>query len=263
MAGYFFTDRKLFLADSGNVLTVDQPMPLAEAQLRATVFGINGSPVMLGDDIDRIGEERLSLIRRQFPRLPGCARPVDLFEAAEPDYAKIFDLPIETQWDKWHVLAVFNLDAHTIQKKIALDRLGLDPHQSYAVWDFWDERFQGATTGSITVEVPPESAKLLRISINQNHPWLISTDMHLRQGQAEIEDCRWDEANSTLTIRAVRPSGEQGSIFVRAPAGWAVAAPKDLWIAKDGRDDSLLVRASRTFTRSPTEIQLHFQPPQK
>ena len=259
LAGYFFTDHKLFLADSGNVLTVDQPMPLNEAQVRATFFGINGSPLMLGDDIDRIGEERLSMIRRVLPRLAGCARPVDLFEAAEPDYAKVFDLPVETPWDKWHVLAVFNLGRSTISKKLTLDRLGLDPGRQYAVWDFWNERYEGVATGSVDVDVPPESVKLLRISPERDQPWLLSTDMHVRQGAAEVLDCRWDGAQSTLTVRSSRPSGEHGSIFVRAPAGWAVADPKGLWIARDGRDNSVLLRAAITYGDAPAETRIRFQ----
>ncbi|MEO7143772.1 MAG: hypothetical protein ABI165_09760 [Bryobacteraceae bacterium] len=261
MAGYFFTAGKLFLADSGNVLTVDQPMPVADAQIRATIFGINGSPLMLGDDIDRIGEERLAIIRRVLPRLPGCARPVDLFDAAEPDYAKIFDLTVRRDWDQWDLLAVFNLGQRNMEKKVAFERLGLDPHAAYAVWDFWNERFQGVVEGSVDIEVPPESVKLLRISRGRNHPWLVSTDMHVRQGAAEILDCRWDAASEALTIRGTRPAGEHGSLFVRAPAGWAVAEPKGLWIAKDGRDGSLLVRAAVTFGAAPAEVRMRFLPP--
>jgi hypothetical protein len=85
--------------------------------------------------------------------------------------------------------------------------------------------------------------------------------MHVRQGAAEILDCRWDAAHATLTIRASRPSGERGSVFVRAPAGWAMAEPKGLWVAKDGRDNSLLVRAAVTFGPAPEEIRMRFQPP--
>ena len=48
--------------------------------------------------------------------------------------------------------------------------------------------------GSVSIDVPPRSVKLLRIARDREHPWLLSTDLHVRQGQAEIEDCRWDEA---------------------------------------------------------------------
>jgi len=101
--------------------------------------------------------------------------------------------------------------------------------------------------------------RLLRIARERAHPWLLSTDMHVRQGQSEILDCRWDKAKSTLSIRAQRPAGEQGSIYVRAPAGWALANPKGLWIAKDGRDGSLIVRSAVTFGPAPVEVQLYFR----
>ncbi|HZT28723.1 MAG TPA: hypothetical protein VFA33_02480 [Bryobacteraceae bacterium] len=259
LAGYFFAHGKLFLADSGNVLTLDQPVPMSDAQISATIFGINGGPVMLGDDIERIGEERLRMLRGVFPRLPECARPVDLFETPEPDYPKIFHLPVRKEWDRWDLLAVFNYGPHTLTRTVPLARLGLDPRAPYAAWDFWNQRFQGIVRGEVTVEVPPDSVRLLRLSRDRPHPWLLSTDLHVRQGQAEILDCRWDEASGTLTIRAVRPAGEQGSVFVRAPAGWALAEPKGLWIAKDGRDGSLVVRSAVSFGAEPAEIRMRFQ----
>lgn len=259
MSAYFFVHDKLFLADSGNVLTVDKPVPLEDAHISATIFGINGGPVMLGDDIDRISEERLAIIRRIFPRLPECARPVDLFETPEPDFPKVFHLPVQRDWDRWDLLAVFNLESHAIEKTVPLERLGLDPQSRYAVWDFWNERFQGVVRGSVVLSVGPESVRLLRIAKEREHPWLLSTDMHVRQGQSEILDCRWDNAVSTLTIIAQRPAGEQGSVYVRAPAGWALEDPRGLWIAKDGRDSSLIVRSAFSFGPAPVEVRMKFR----
>ena len=80
------------LSDSGNVLTVDKRVPLTDAQISATLFGIKGGPVMLGDDIDRINEERLDLIRKVFPRLPECTRATS---SCAPRRA----WPWRTRWD--------------------------------------------------------------------------------------------------------------------------------------------------------------------
>jgi len=257
---YYFANRKLYLADSGNVMTVDKPIPLADAQISATLFGINGGPVMLGDDIDRMDEDRLLMVRTIFPRLPECARPLDMFDNAELDYPQIFHLKVQRDWENWDLLAVFNLGEHTLVKTLPLERLKLDPKSSYAVFDFWNLRFQGVeTSGAISVEVPPDSVKLLRIAPYREYPWLLSTDMHIRQGQAEILDCKWDEANMMLTIRAQRPAGHEGSIYAHAPKGWALAEPKGLWLARDGRDNSLVVRKPLTFEGEPVEVQMHFE----
>ena len=89
-----FMHRKLFLADTGNVMTVDKPCPLCDAQITATLFGINGGPMMLGDDIDRMTDERLRLVKQCLPRMPEAAYALDLFDCPDPDHPKLFHLPV-------------------------------------------------------------------------------------------------------------------------------------------------------------------------
>jgi hypothetical protein len=259
MGAYSFIHRKLMIADTGSVMTIDKPIALADAQITITFFGINGSQLMMGDDIDRMDAGRMRMIRMVFPRLPQAPHALDLFDKAELDYPQIFHLPVEREWDRWDLLAIFNLGNETISKTVPFPRLGLDSTTPYAVWDFWNVRFQGVVQESVSIDVPPRSVKLLRIARDREHPWLLSTDMHVRQGQAEIEDCRWDEASMTLTVRAQRPAGHDGSIYVRAPKGWALAEPKGLWLARDGRDNSLIIRKPLAFQGTPVEVQMRFK----
>ena len=58
LACWYFTHGNFFLCDS-NMLTVDKPIPLNEAIISTPLFGISGGPLMMGDDIDTISEERL------------------------------------------------------------------------------------------------------------------------------------------------------------------------------------------------------------
>ncbi|MBN1396338.1 MAG: hypothetical protein JW959_15040 [Pirellulales bacterium] len=255
-----FLHRKFFFADSGNVLTVDKPCPLAEAQISATVFGINGSPMMLGDDIDRMADERLAMVKKCLPRLPEAARSLDLFECPEPDYPKLFHLPVEAAWDRWNLVALFNYDSSPRTEEVDLKRLGLDPDGEYAVWDFWNERFDETCRGKVRLTAGPQSVKLVRLSRRRPHPWLVSTDMHVRQGQAEIEDCRWDSESMTLHFRARRPAGERGNVFLLVPPGWEAAEPRSLWLAKDGRRGSqtLIVRCALDFSDGAEERSIRF-----
>lgn len=248
MAGNYFTHRRLYLADTGNVMTVDKPVPLADAQITATVFGINGGPLMLGDDIARMSEERLELVRRVFPRLPECARPLDLFEKPEPDWPEKFHLKVRRHWDEWDLVAVFNYRARPLQEKIEFDRLGLDANAAYVAWDFWNERYLGVHRGSLEVSLPARSVRLLRISRERAHPWVIGTDMHVRQGQAEIEQVSWEEQAGRLVIVATRPRGYRGVVFVRAPAGFAAKNPRGLYLAREGSEGGLIVRCDFDFT---------------
>ena len=63
-AANYHTHRKLYLNDSGNVLTVDKPIALSHAQINATIHAFSGGPTMLGDDIRQISDTRLELIKK-------------------------------------------------------------------------------------------------------------------------------------------------------------------------------------------------------
>jgi len=240
-ATHFFVHRKLWIADSGNVLTLDKPVALNDARISATIFGLNGSPLMIGDDVDRMSPERLALLRQQFPRLPEAAEPLDLFTSPEPDHPKTFRLRVRTAWDTWDLFAVFNFGADVLRKTVPA---------TGAVWDFWDERYAGTADGTYDVLVPPRSVKLLRVAPARPHPWVLATDIHIRQGQAEITAAAWDAAAGELTFTTMRP----GNVFLRVPKEFRVAEPAGLWIAKDGNDASLLVRVATT----PGERRIRF-----
>ena len=245
LATHFYTHRKLFLADSGNVLTIDKPVPLNDARISATIFGINGGPLMMGDDIARMTAERLAMVKQLFPRLPECAEPVDLFSSPEPGYAKVFHLPVKTSWDQWSLVAVFNYGDDVMKRTIRWSELGLTGRQ--LVWDFWDERLLGTHETALDVAIAPRSVRLLRIRAARPHPWLLSTDLHVRQGQHEVESLTWNAASARLTAVARRPANERGNLFIGVPKGLRLKNPAGWFVAKDGHDESLVVRAPLEF----------------
>ncbi len=169
-------------------------------------------------------------------------------------------MKIRTTWDTWDVLAVFNYGNEIARHRLPLAKMGLDPASGYFAWDFWNERPLGRQTSSLDIEVAPKSVKVLRLSRERSHPWVLSTDMHVRQGQAEILDCRWDAAARALTLRASRAGRHPGNVFVRAPPGMSVANPRGLWLAKDGSDQSLLIRVAFSFAQGAEEQTIRFNP---
>ena len=260
MASSYFTHRKLYLNDAGNVMTVDKPVALSEAQITATIFGLCGGPVMLGDDIDRMAEERLALVRKVFPRTPEMAMPVDLFDAPAPDYPKIFWLHVATSWDEWEVVGVLNYGDKPLESSVALERLGLDPRAACTVWEFWNEQYVGTVSDKLPLFVPPRSAKLYRVARQRPHPWVLSTDIHIQQGRCELREVKWDTATMTLSGVAERPAGESGNVFITAPKGLRVENPRGLWIAKDGRDNTLIIRRAFQFTGKAERWTVRFAP---
>ena len=147
---------------------------------------------------------------------------------------------VRKPWDEWDVVAVFNFGQEVLKKRVLFDG-------QRVVWDVWGERFWGAHDGGFDVSVQPESVRLLRLTPLRSHPWVAGTDMHVRQGEAELDSVQWDPAAAELRITARRPGGSTGSVFVRAPATWAVKDPKNLWLARDGADNSMTIRVAFQF----------------
>lgn len=259
-AAYFFTHRKLFL-NGQNMLTVDRPIPRNEAEFSATLFGMTGSPVMLGDDLEMISEDRLGMIRKILPRPEDWPFPADLFRRIHPDdYCRVLVAPVRAGWGQWTVVAVFNLDERASLTEISAAELRLPDSADFLAWDFWAERYCGRVRGRFVVETPPNSCRVLRLSRPLARPAVLSTDLHLRQGQLELDGVRWDGRAGVLNGVATRPRGERGNLYIAAPWGWKPADPAGLFVATDARDGLLIVRKPLHFERERLEWRIPFEP---
>lgn len=247
MAAYYPTHRRLFVNNAGNVLTVGKPMPLNEAQVMATVHALSGGPSMLGDDIRRLSQQRLELIARTLPRSIQAARPLDLFDALSPDGPRRFVRRVKTSWGTYTVLALFNLDTRPQEMIVEPEPLGHDPATTFLVWEFWQEKYLGMHRGQLSVHVPEESVRVLRLTEARHEPVLLGTDMHVMMGEEEIPAFAYDPASMTCTFTARRPPGSTGMVVIHAPEGLRVDGIDGLHIAKDGRDGSLIIGTPVTF----------------
>ena len=259
-ASSYYTHRVLYINDSGNVLSVDKPLPLNDAQIHVTIHALSGGPSMIGDDVDRIDESRLELIKKSLPRPTEVARPVRLFDAVHPDYPKVFHRAIHKPWGRYDVVAVYNFGADLLKEKIDLTNLGLDPAARYLLWEFWNGEYVGRVEGAFEAVVAPRSARVYRLAQDRGVPTLLGTDMHLLMGEMEIEECAWDEATMTLHGRAIRPAGETGNVYLHVPETLRVINPQGLWIAKDARDKTLVIRVALAFPEGSAEWRVRFCP---
>ncbi len=259
LACWYFAHRNFFLCDS-NLLTVDKPIPRNEAEISTTLFGISGSPMMLGDDIDTICEERLSLIKKCLPRGNSAPFPATLFSNLDPnDHSQVFVVTVEKPWAKWHVVAVFNLNDKFKTFELDAAKLRLDAKNHYRMFDFWQEKYCGIFTNHSTVDVPANSAAVFRFEEVKEHPWILSTDMHVRQGEAELLNVEWDEEKLALKLTATRPGSETGNVYIVAPWNWKPRNfNKGLWVAKSGIDESLIIRTEFKFESEVETREIEF-----
>ena len=257
-ASAWYTHRRLYINDSGNVLTVDKPLSLSHAQIHTTIHALSGGPSMIGDDVDRMDAERLALIKKTLPRPRDVAVPVDLWDVTYPDYPRVFHRHVEKQWGQFDVVAVYNLDEEPITRSVDLTRLGLKPEADYLAWEFWNEEYVGRVSGSLRAQVPANSVRVFRLVEATGAPVLLGTDMHVLMGEMEVENCGWDAESQVLSGRALRPTGERGSVFIWAPPGVGVVNTSGHWLAKDVRDNSLLIRVALDFADGAAEWALRF-----
>jgi alpha galactosidase C-like protein len=258
-AASYFTHRKVYINDL-NCLTIDKPVPLEHARIAVTLFGLGGgSPLNLGDDIRRIDPERLRMIKLCLPRTRDMPTPVDLFDRVWPDdYCRTLMLPVETPWDSYVIVAVYNGDDEAYSTDLDFVRLGLDGDVAYRVFNFWNEEYLGTFKGSVACTVPPAAIRVYRISQVRNHPWLLSTDMHMQQGAVEVASLNWNEKTMTLSGTVTRPVGECGNVFIHIPRQLRLINHKGVGLMKDVRDMTVVARLPIHFEQEREDFELRF-----
>lgn len=253
----YYTHNKLFLNDSGNVLSVDKPIPLESARIHATIHALSGASSMLGDDIRHIAPDRLDLIRKTLPRSIEIAKPLDLFEDNWPP--RRFHRHIELGDDSFEVLALYNFSDSVIKESVPFSLLGLPENCSCNVWEFWTENFCGICERSLDVEIPAESVRVFRISRVLPRPQIVGTDMHILMGEMELSDISWDASKAELSFTANRPKGESGSVFIRLEQGTHVLNSGVCFTARN-RDPyvgDIIVRVPFVFDGTPQKRVLY------
>jgi hypothetical protein len=260
-AASYFTHRQAYLNDF-NLLTIDKPVPVAHAQIAVTVFGLGGgSPLMLGDDYRHMDAERLRLVKLCLPRVGQMPRPVDLFTRVYPDdRRRLLALPVRTAWDSYTLVAAFNLEPEPWAVDLDFADLGLVAGARYQVWEFWSEEYRGIFVGHCPATVPPASVRLFRLAPARPHPWLLSTDLHLQQGAAEVSDMRWDEVEQRLSGTVHRPVGEAGNLFVLMPRHYRLLNHGGIGLMKEVIDMQVVARVPVRFTGAQQSFSLSFAP---
>jgi hypothetical protein len=200
------------------------------------------------------------LIKKTLPRSKEVAFPIDLFESVMPDHPRVYHRKIEKSWGRFDVVTVYNFNDTMLNIPVLFEKLGLDSSSTYHIWEFWDCRYIGTATGSMQASVPPGSVRVYRITKDTGQPVIIGTDMHICMGEMEIDDYRYDSESLTISAKTNRPAGEKGSIYIHVPENMCVVNPKGLWVTKDGRYNTLVIRSSMSFDDGTASCKIQIQP---
>ena len=76
-----------------------------EVRIRLQMQMTSGGFVTIGENMEDLNPERMHLLTLVLPPYGQAARPLDLFSHTIPE---VYDLPVRTDWDSWHVLMLQN-----------------------------------------------------------------------------------------------------------------------------------------------------------
>jgi hypothetical protein len=206
-----------------DVVCVRPPLTLDQARVWATLVGITGQLLMTSDDMPKLGEDRVEILRRIFP--VADIRPMDLYPLSGKP--RIFDLRVSTpQAGQWDVVALFNWDTRsTASLRLDPKELGW-PAGGYVYYDVWEKKLLGIGKSGLTLGLPPTSCKLLAARPVTGHPQLVGTSRHITQGADDLVEARWDAAAGKWIGRSRVVGGDPYQLRFTLPPGWTCAAPK-------------------------------------
>lgn len=219
----YFYHRRTWVNDADHIVLANLALP--QAQAAATIVALSGGNLISGDRMTDLDTPRLDILRKVFPSCGTAARPIDLFERDRPE---VFALSLERPFAKWLVLGIFNADEKApAEKTLSLERLGLDPRETYVAFDFWRQKFFGDLGPEFSVRLEPASVLLLAVHEKRGVPQFLSTDRHISQGGVELASLAWDGPAATLNGISLGPPGSAHSVYLYLPEKhpWVQADP--------------------------------------
>ncbi len=147
--------------------TIPNPLTLSEAQVSIALAAVSGGMFEVGDDLPTLGDDpdRVALVTNPdllaMAKLGRASTPVDLLTyLPEDEQPSVF---LQREDARQSILAVFNWTEKPRSHRFAIAGLGLSGH----AYDFVDVLDAGnkvsAENGSIQLEQPPHSVRMIKI----------------------------------------------------------------------------------------------------
>lgn len=207
---YYPLHNNLQYCDPDNLVTREEFNTLYQARTRASLVSLLGLPITLGDDLRKLSDERIGIIRKVIPSLD--VHPMLL--GSKEGLGETFTVGcfIKTDFDEYQIADVINLTERNLKYEFLFSELDLEPEKEYLVYDFWDEELLGRVRHGLCIDFNPCESKVLLIREIPTHPAVVSTNRHISQGALEIKSMKWDESVRTLSGTSETVPGDEYKI---------------------------------------------------
>jgi alpha-galactosidase len=231
VAARYYTHGKWWLNDPDAL--VGNQNPTEEYRAWATLAGLSGSVVTVGDDLVALLPEKLQILKRIHPVQGLSGRPTDLFRAAPSNQ---WWLETKGLGARSGVLGLFNwANAESLVHKIRpQDILGTD--RRVLVYDFWNDFLVAETDGELTFSIPRRNVRALCLIETTGAPQVVAVSNHLSQVGFGLKNVAWSATESTLRGQTRGVTGDDYHIAVYVPRAYqpeeAVVDGKKIFLVK-------------------------------
>ena len=207
--------------DPDNVILSEKYNTLHQAASRIYFTSLLGLPMTFGDDLPKLPNERVELIKRCLPVMD--IHPMDVKQHALQGGVLKIQLNIELPFEAYTVVDLFNTEQTEMHYELNPQRdLYLDEGQ-YHVYDHTSREYLGYTDGKLLVSLEPCESRVFALRPKLDRPQIVSTDRHVTQGAAEIKAMKWE--NNTLSFTAELVKDDPYTVTLYVPEGYS---PKGL-----------------------------------
>lgn len=225
-----------------NIILRDYPSPLCHArvlnpnaveqlftdneiktQLAVAVLGSGG--ILLTDPMKELEKnpERMKFISQVLPVWPGASEIVDVFPDAR--YPSAYKMKIKLPFEEYTVLGIINWSDETRDYSFSLKDItgNKNAGNEYYAFSFFDEKLLGVFKSKIEVKgISAHACRVIALRKKENHPQLVSTNMHMLQGAVDIASSLWDEKKKKLDITVKHFMQRNAKLFLSVPEKWRI-----------------------------------------
>jgi len=214
--------RNAILCDADNVIIREEFNDINQARTRATLVSLLGLPFTLGDDLTRLPEERMEILKKCIP--PVAAHPLEMRRVKRQSPLGMIHTRVDLGYLSWDLMAAYNLYGE--KKHYTVDPvrdLHKDDGLRYHAYDFWRDEYLGVMDGPMELELEPYETRVIVIRLIKPHPQFLASTRHVSMGAVDVTAFKWIRAENCIEGVSQVVGGDDYCVLCAAPDGWDIA----------------------------------------
>lgn len=214
----WYKSRSVFLyyPDGKSFFMNGKELPAYKRRAFLSLIAFLSGRLEIGTSIGSMTDDMFHDVTRLYPVLGGTKspRPVDMLTGGAHPEVYVYD--VSPAWSQ--VLLVNNnkrgkknISAPLSGDQAETGSLGLEPHETYHAFEFWQQRYLGQIKGNKALSLELRAGEVAMVSVRkvEDHPQPISTNRHIMQGMMECHGVRWSAKQKVLSGSVDVVGGEE------------------------------------------------------